>query len=280
LVLGIGGAIAGGLLGALIDTGPRRVGAAIGGLFLVAPPVAANLLAIALMRPARDRLNPAGDITREHLISARKSLTHARTAIMIGLVPNGFIAVFGFLGLIGAADSNDNGALVSFLAGIGASWLILIPAIAAVVWVSSARKLEPALISDDGAWWWDGLRWQPIPISIGHSAQTLQLLPTGQSPTSGAYRSGVVAHSEAMNPPAIISAIAGILTWTVCPFLAAIVAVVAGHIALSQIRRVRQAGRGWAVTGIILGYLSVAFWVVFAVWVLLSTTGHMPGATS
>ncbi|WP_280763349.1 DUF4190 domain-containing protein [Prescottella agglutinans] len=38
--------------------------------------------------------------------------------------------------------------------------------------------------------------------------------------------------------------------------------LVFGHIALSQIRRTGESGRGMAIAGLVLGYISIVFWLV------------------
>ena len=65
---------------------------------------------------------------------------------------------------------------------------------------------------------------------------------------------------------AIVSLVFGILSWIVLPFIGAIVAVVCGHMARSEIRHapvdtVRE-GDGMAVAGLVLGYLHLALVVV------------------
>jgi hypothetical protein len=57
------------------------------------------------------------------------------------------------------------------------------------------------------------------------------------------------------NGLAITSMILGII-WVY--WLGSILAVIFGHIALSQIKRFGQRGRGMAIAGLILGYLGVA----------------------
>ena len=58
---------------------------------------------------------------------------------------------------------------------------------------------------------------------------------------------------------AIVSLVFGILTWAVLPFIGAIVAIVCGHLARSEIRRApvgtQLEGNGMALAGLILGYL-------------------------
>lgn len=63
---------------------------------------------------------------------------------------------------------------------------------------------------------------------------------------------------------AIISLIAGILGWTLLPFLGSIGAIITGHMARAEIRREPQRldGDGFAVAGLILGWLSVVLWII------------------
>lgn len=59
---------------------------------------------------------------------------------------------------------------------------------------------------------------------------------------------------------AIISLVAGILGWVAAPVVAALVAVVCGHLARSEIRREpeRLDGDGLAIAGLVLGYANLA----------------------
>lgn len=63
---------------------------------------------------------------------------------------------------------------------------------------------------------------------------------------------------------AIVSLVAGILGWTLLPFLGSIAAVVTGHLARAEIRRApeRLDGDGLALTGLILGWISIGLWVI------------------
>ena len=63
---------------------------------------------------------------------------------------------------------------------------------------------------------------------------------------------------------AVISLVSGILGWTLLPFLGSIGAIIFGHMARAEIRRGNGQldGDGLAVTGLVLGWISVALWVL------------------
>ena len=58
------------------------------------------------------------------------------------------------------------------------------------------------------------------------------------------------------NGLAIAALVTGILGFS-------IVSVVLGHVALSQINRTREEGRGLAIAGLVLGYVGIAGWTLF-----------------
>jgi hypothetical protein len=65
------------------------------------------------------------------------------------------------------------------------------------------------------------------------------------------------------NPLAVVSLVFGILTWCLLPFVGALVAVVCGHLARSEMRRAPpQAGDGMALAGLVLGYVHLAVCVL------------------
>ena len=72
---------------------------------------------------------------------------------------------------------------------------------------------------------------------------------------------------------AVVSLVFGILTWCVLPFIGALVAIVCGHMARSEIRRAPVGtaieGDGMALAGLVLGYVHL----VFAVLVLMLIFG-------
>jgi len=63
---------------------------------------------------------------------------------------------------------------------------------------------------------------------------------------------------------AVVSLVAGILGWTIVPFLGSIVAVVTGHMAKREIRESggRLGGDGLATAGLILGYVSLGIGLI------------------
>jgi len=65
---------------------------------------------------------------------------------------------------------------------------------------------------------------------------------------------------------AIVSLVFGIVCWVAIPFIGAIVAVVCGHVARTEIRNAPPGsldGDGMAVAGLILGYLHLALIAMF-----------------
>jgi len=65
---------------------------------------------------------------------------------------------------------------------------------------------------------------------------------------------------------AVVSLVFGILAWSVLPFVGAVVAVICGHMARSEIRNShperRPEGDGLAVAGLVLGYVQLVMAVL------------------
>ena len=70
---------------------------------------------------------------------------------------------------------------------------------------------------------------------------------------------------------AVVSLVTGILTWLIIPVLGAIIAIVTGHMAKSNIRSSmgQQTGDGLATAGLVLGYLQIILVVVPICLILL-----------
>ncbi len=78
----------------------------------------------------------------------------------------------------------------------------------------------------------------------------------------------------------IVSLISGILGWLGIFGLGGLVAVIAGHVAKSQIRASagRMSGDGFATAGLILGYLNIALTIAGICLFVLITLGVISGA--
>ncbi len=83
---------------------------------------------------------------------------------------------------------------------------------------------------------------------------------------------------------AIVSLVSGILTWILLPFLAAIVAVVTGHMAKREIRQSngRLTGDGLATAGLVLGYVQLGLIALglLALIVLVIVAANTAGSTA
>ena len=75
------------------------------------------------------------------------------------------------------------------------------------------------------------------------------------------------------NTAAIVSLVSGIGSYFILPVIGAIIAIVAGHMARSEIRRSGQEGDGMAVAGLVLGYLHLALALAFLLFVVLVLGG-------
>ncbi|EZP29534.1 DUF4190 domain-containing protein [Microbacterium oleivorans] len=81
-----------------------------------------------------------------------------------------------------------------------------------------------------------------------------------------------VAPARPTNVLAIVSLIASIAGLTILPFVASIVGIITGHMALKQLKTSGENGRGLALGGTIVGWvgggillLIIAFWLIFIV---------------
>ncbi|WP_405372734.1 MULTISPECIES: DUF4190 domain-containing protein [unclassified Microbacterium] len=76
------------------------------------------------------------------------------------------------------------------------------------------------------------------------------------------------APARPTNALAIISLVAGIAGLSLLPFLGSIVAVITGHMSLRAIQTSQEGGRGMALAGTIIGWISLAFYVLGTVAVI------------
>jgi hypothetical protein len=88
--------------------------------------------------------------------------------------------------------------------------------------------------------------------------------PTPQYPAAAPVPQYAVATPVVWGaPPQRTNSMA--ITALVCGLVFAPLGIVFGHIALSQINRTGEEGRGMAIAGLVLGYISVAFIVLYII---------------
>lgn len=70
---------------------------------------------------------------------------------------------------------------------------------------------------------------------------------------------------------AVVSLVAGLLGWTLAPWIGSIVAIVTGHMARSEIKRDPEGveGDGLAIAGLVLGWLMIALSILVILAVIL-----------
>ncbi|WP_166787910.1 DUF4190 domain-containing protein [Cryobacterium adonitolivorans] len=90
----------------------------------------------------------------------------------------------------------------------------------------------------------------------------------GVTPAAPAYGAapqgyGQPAAGDKWNVLAIISLVSA--------FFVSLAAVICGHIALSQIKKTGEKGRGLAIAGLVLGYLGLISGLIFIVVIILAT---------
>lgn len=118
--------------------------------------------------------------------------------------------------------------------------------------------------------WWlasDG-NWYPPDQQPGYSTPGYAGPGYGSPPPGYGYGYGYpMAVAKSTNGLAVASLICGcaqFIAW----ILTGIPAIILGHIALSQIKRTGQEGRGMAIAGLVLGYLGLVAFIAFIVLVI------------
>ncbi len=77
---------------------------------------------------------------------------------------------------------------------------------------------------------------------------------------------------QPLNSLAIVSLVTGITSYVAVPFLGALAAVITGHMAKNQIKANpgKYSGEGLATTGLILGYIHLALFVISVILFILA----------
>lgn len=120
------------------------------------------------------------------------------------------------------------------------------------------------------------------PYRQGPSAYDHEPAPLAQSPTYDGPRYDQPAQAATpggssypgvrpTNGMAVASLIASIGGWTLVPVIGWVLGIIFGHIARSQIRTSNEQGTGFALAGLVIGYVSIALVVglVFIVGFLI-----------
>ena len=81
------------------------------------------------------------------------------------------------------------------------------------------------------------------------------------------------------NTLAIVSLVLAILGLTFLPLLASICAVVCGHISRGQIKRTGEGGSGLATAGLVIGYVSIALFVIIVAGIILFAVAASTSST-
>jgi len=123
-------------------------------------------------------------------------------------------------------------------------------------------------VSPDGRWRWDGSQWVP------NSAAPPPPPPhAGYPPHAYPYPPGFAA-PRSTNGMAIASLVLGILwLW----WIGSVLALIFGYIAFNQIKLRNESGRGMAVAGVVLGWIGVGTFVLFAILLAASGSGSHSG---
>ena len=82
---------------------------------------------------------------------------------------------------------------------------------------------------------------------------------------------GSLSNSRKTSTLAIVSLVAGLLGWTLLPWLGSFGAIITGHMARAEIRRSAGAidGNGLAIAGLVLGWINVVLCVLAVAAVVL-----------
>lgn len=98
--------------------------------------------------------------------------------------------------------------------------------------------------------------------------------PPGNPPGNPPQNAGPYRAEAPQSSPAPTAALPTTLAYTntfavvavILAFMQPVAGVVFGHLALGQIKRNGDTGRGLALTGLIVGYVMIAFWVAFIIF--------------
>jgi hypothetical protein len=99
-------------------------------------------------------------------------------------------------------------------------------------------------------------------------------------PAAPAYAPAPTAPAYAAAPAAPKTNVLAIVS-LVSAFFISLVAIITGHIALSQIKKTGEQGRGLAIAGLVLGYLGLVAGIIFLiVWIAIFSAAVSSGTVT
>ncbi|OZE82596.1 hypothetical protein CH305_08585 [Rhodococcus sp. 15-649-2-2] len=93
------------------------------------------------------------------------------------------------------------------------------------------------------------------------------------------YAGGGFQTPAPTNTLAIVSLVLAILGLTFLPLIASVCAVVCGHISRGQIKRTGEGGSGFATAGLVVGYVSIALFVIVVGAIILFAVAASTSST-
>ncbi|QII04123.1 DUF4190 domain-containing protein [Rhodococcoides fascians A25f] len=93
------------------------------------------------------------------------------------------------------------------------------------------------------------------------------------------YAGGGYQTPAPTNTLAIVSLVLAILGLTFLPLIASVCAVVCGHLSRGQIKRTGEGGSGFATAGLVVGYVSIALFVIVVGAIILFAVAASTSST-
>lgn len=113
---------------------------------------------------------------------------------------------------------------------------------------------------------------QPDPAAYaapGYAAPQANPYAAPQAP----YNPYAAAPAAKWNVLSIVTLVLGVLGFAIVP-------VITGHISLSQIKKTGEQGKVLAIIGLVLGYIGIAFWLIFGIIFIIAIAASVSSGVS